>query len=621
MKIFLSVCLLSLGLLASARAVEVEGRFGGQPVIRTLPGVRSGAPLSLSVPSFSGVSVSVGVEGVETLPTLPEKGPAAPAALPAAVLPAAPAAEPRAETPEKPETPAAALPVLENVGAKIDGAGRSQGGDAGVAPVLDRTFDGIKAAAGVEDATLGAEQRAASLPPASARSAATPPAVPPAAGEKKTPRWYSIFPNLVTTGNLWSGLAAAYFASQGSVMPAVAAIIAANVFDALDGRTARALKVKNPLGIDYDSLADVVSFGAAPALLVFKAALLPALGFWGFPIAAVFASAGWFRLSRFNVGAHAEEAGTIPHKKSDSFTGLPIPGGAGVVLAAVLALPLLPAAAALPFAVGATLLSAAAMASRLPYPAFKKGGAKALVVPALAGIAAVAPLVALHLYSLIPAAIFGLYLASGPLVWLWEGASAAWKTEVKRKAFHQLLLLSIPAFLFLGPQLIVPVAAVAVTAIGLFDLIRLKVPAARPFFERWFGKIIRAKESDRMSGSFYVALGLSAVACAVVLLDLSPAIFVAAALALALGDAASPLVGLRFGFKPYKVMGTQRSVDGTAAGFAVVLAIGLALGFAWPAALGAAVVFSLVDVFPVKPDDNLWIPIAYAAALSIFGGF
>jgi hypothetical protein len=56
------------------------------------------------------------------------------------------------------------------------------------------------------------------------------------------------------------------------------------------------------------------------------------------------------------------------------------------------------------------------MVSRLPYPAFKKGGTKALIAPAAVGAAAVVPLIALGLYSFIPAAVFGLYLASGPLI-------------------------------------------------------------------------------------------------------------------------------------------------------------------------------------------------------------
>jgi phosphatidylserine synthase len=121
-------------------------------------------------------------------------------------------------------------------------------------------------------------------------------------------------------------------------------------------------------------------------------------------------------LARFNVGAHAEKSGAAPAKPSDSFTGLPIPGGAGVIVALSLALASLPAVLIAPIAAAVTLLTAGAMVSRLPYPAFKKGGLKALIAPAAIGAAAVAPLIVAGLYSFIPAAIFGLYLASGPVI-------------------------------------------------------------------------------------------------------------------------------------------------------------------------------------------------------------
>jgi len=251
--------------------------------------------------------------------------------------------------------------------------------------------------------------------PAPARE--TPPAAKPAplAAPTRASSWRVAVPNLLTFSNMASGLAGAFLASQGHFVPAALAILAGNVFDALDGRAARALGVNNPLGIDLDSLADVVSFGAAPALLIFKAALLPALGWWGFPVAAAFAAAGLYRLARFNVGAHAESSGAAPAKRSDSFTGLPIPGGAGVIVALTLALSSLPAAAVPAVAVATTLLAAAAMVSRLPYPAFKKGGAKGLLAPAAVAATASVPLAALGLSSFIPAAVFGLYLASGPL--------------------------------------------------------------------------------------------------------------------------------------------------------------------------------------------------------------
>lgn len=269
------------------------------------------------------------------------------------------------------------------------------------AQALAKTFDGSLSAASAPD------------PVQEPGSAKTPAPLSPA---PKTPaqRMKAAVPNLLTFSNMASGLTAMLLATDGHFLAAGIFILLANLFDALDGRAARALKVDNPLGTDLDSLADVVSFGAAPAILIYKAALLPALGWWGFPVAAAFAAAGLYRLARFNVGAHAEKSGAVPAKSSDSFTGLPIPGGAGVIVALTMALAAIPAAAVAPVAVIVTLLTAAAMVSRLPYPAFKKGGAKALIVPAALGLAASIPLALLGLPSMIPAAVFGLYLASGP---------------------------------------------------------------------------------------------------------------------------------------------------------------------------------------------------------------
>jgi CDP-diacylglycerol--serine O-phosphatidyltransferase len=308
---------------------------------------------------------------------------AAAAAEPMGVPAAALAAEGEARAP-------AAMTNLRAVGAAVSDPKNDEA-------ALGAAFDLSRAAAHDETAPRVAE-------------AARAPALKPAA---KTARWRAAVPNALTMANMASGLAGAFLASTGNYVPAALAILAGNLFDALDGRAARALKVDNPLGIDLDSLADVVTFGAAPALLVFKAALLPTLGWWGFPIAAAFAAGGLYRLARFNVGAHAEKSGAIPPKKSDSFTGLPIPGGAGVIVALTLGLSALPAAAVAPAAAAVTVLAAAAMVSRLPYPAFKKKGLK---LAAAAGLAAAVVPAAFGLYALIPAAVFGLYLATGPVI-------------------------------------------------------------------------------------------------------------------------------------------------------------------------------------------------------------
>lgn len=464
-------------------------------------------------------------------------------------------------------------------------------------------------AAGAPLAASTAQEGAASQAPA-----AVPP-TPPAPPEPPTPSgWRAAVPSLITALNLTSGFAAILAASGGLFALSAGLILLANVFDGLDGRAARALGVSSDLGVELDSLADVVSFGAAPAALAWFAGL-SALGPLGFAAAAVFAGAGAYRLARFNVGALAEKAGKVPPKPGDSFTGLPIPGGAGVLSAAVLTAPFLGSAAPAVLAAVA-LLTAAAMVSRLPYPAFKKGGLRALALPGLIAAVVSGGLLAAGAPILIPAAVFGLFLLAGPAAWLWSGGSESFRREAKRKLFHQVTLITVPLYLLTPPDWRLATAAGFTAFIGLVELARLKSATLRPFFEKWFGGIIRAKESARFSGSFYAALGATVV---VLLFGSDAPACLAGFLALGLADAASPLVGLRFGWKPFTVAGTQRSVDGALAGFAVAAAIALALGFSLPVALAAALAFSAVDIYPVKPDDNFWIPVVFAAALHLLG--
>ncbi len=349
---------------------------------------------------------------LERIPSMELRAPSISFQTPQLAMPSVPLTAALSMTPllAAPAIAAAPIPVTAAVATPIDALGaltafsrsvRAQS----VTPTqaLATTFDGSLSAASAPDPVQGPD------------SAKTPAPLSPA---PKTPaqRMKAAAPNLLTFSNMASGLTAMLLATDAHFLAAGIFILLANLFDALDGRAARALKVNNPLGTDMDSLADVVSFGAAPAILIFKAALLPTFGWWGFPVAAAFAAAGLYRLARFNVGAHAEKSGAVPAKSNDSFTGLPIPGGAGVIVALTMALAAIPAAAVAPVAVIATLLTAAAMVSRLPYPAFKTGGAKALIAPALVASTAVTALAALGLPAFIPAAVFGLYLASGPLI-------------------------------------------------------------------------------------------------------------------------------------------------------------------------------------------------------------
>lgn len=594
--------------LIPAQAAEFAARPAGLPVravtlapmpgLPALPGLTTGLPGALPTALPAGFPAAASAEG-----TTQAKVQTEPAAKAAHAAPAA-------------------APALRHLGARLSAPGEGAARQGAARSALDGTFDGTKALGSPADADApaagAATEPASTLAATDGRASASsppappaPPSAPPPRGPSgpRGPRWRAAVPNLITGLNLASGLGAALLASQGALLPAAGLILLANVFDALDGRAARLLGVSSPIGAELDSLADVVSFGAAPALLIYKAALAP-LGVWGFAVAAVFAGAGAFRLARFNLGAYAEREGKAPAHKSDSFTGLPIPGGAGVLVALTLLLPAIPAAWAAAAAAATTLVTAAAMASRLPYPAFKKG-AKALVAPAAASAAVVIPLLLLGHALWIAAALFGLYLLTGPAAWLYKGSSDAFKFELKRKAFHQLTLLYIPAVLLLGAHA-APALALWTALVGGLDLLRLRAAWARPFFDRWFGGIIRAKEADRLSGSFYVSLGITIAAA---LFGGSPVIVIAAIAALALGDAASPLVGLRFGWKPYSVLGTRRSLDGTLASFAVAYSIALAAGCSPISALGAAAAFSVVDTLPVKPDDNLWIPVVFAAAL------
>ncbi len=132
-----------------------------------------------------------------------------------------------------------------------------------------------------------------------------------------------ILPNLITTGNLFFGFFSIVKALQGNFLWASGAILLAAIFDVLDGRVARITNSTSEFGVQYDSLCDLVSFGLAPALLMYKAGLSEA-GRLGWIVCFMFLACGALRLARFNVQSSIGKA-------SGDFTGLPIPMAAGVV--------------------------------------------------------------------------------------------------------------------------------------------------------------------------------------------------------------------------------------------------------------------------------------------------
>jgi CDP-diacylglycerol---serine O-phosphatidyltransferase len=144
-----------------------------------------------------------------------------------------------------------------------------------------------------------------------------------------------VLPNLFTVSSIFLGFYAltlcAGDATPAQLYQAALAIFFAMFFDAFDGRVARMTKTQSDFGVQLDSLADVMSFGAAPALLVYKWALAP-LGFVGLFISFSFAACGALRLARFNVLAQRGDKGS-----SRFFVGLPIPLAAGAITAIVIA--------------------------------------------------------------------------------------------------------------------------------------------------------------------------------------------------------------------------------------------------------------------------------------------
>ena len=140
--------------------------------------------------------------------------------------------------------------------------------------------------------------------------------------EPKRRRGVYLIPNLLTTGNLFSGLASIVFVFNGNYQAAAIAIFAAIIFDTLDGTSARLMKSTSQFGLQYDSLGDLVSFGVAPGLVIYAWALdTPSM--LGAAVMFAFVACGALRLARYNVSAISNEG--------KAFTGLPIPGAAGVV--------------------------------------------------------------------------------------------------------------------------------------------------------------------------------------------------------------------------------------------------------------------------------------------------
>ena len=136
----------------------------------------------------------------------------------------------------------------------------------------------------------------------------------------------TLIPNMITSGNMLCGMLSLALSFHGHFVPAAWLIYMAVFFDFMDGKMARKLGGSSSFGAELDSLADVVSFGVAPAMVMYGAYLQGFFGVTGAIVAAFFALCGALRLARFNV-QHAD----------DSFQGLPIPAGGHFVVSFVVA--------------------------------------------------------------------------------------------------------------------------------------------------------------------------------------------------------------------------------------------------------------------------------------------
>ena len=219
-----------------------------------------------------------------------------------------------------------------------------------------------------------------------------------------------LLPSLFTMGNMWCGYASIVYALKGEYETAAPFIGIAYLLDALDGRIARMTGTESEFGLQLDSLADVISFGIAPAVLAYAWGL-SSLGRVGWAAGFMFVACGAMRLARFNVLS----AGGGDKRY---YVGIPIPAAAAVIAATVYIYPsgLSDYRAALP-ALAVVLVPAVIMVSTIKYRSFKdldlksRRSIRVLVIIA-AGIVAIWT----HPRLVLLAAAYT-YLASGLVGW------------------------------------------------------------------------------------------------------------------------------------------------------------------------------------------------------------
>ena len=222
-----------------------------------------------------------------------------------------------------------------------------------------------------------------------------------------------LLPNLFTTGSLFAAFYSIIATSQGRWETAAMAIILSAVLDGLDGKVARLTNSTSKFGVEYDSLADVVAFGVAPAYLVYQWTLT-GFGRLGWVAACLYMVCGALRLARFNV-----QTGT---KDPRYFVGLPIPAAAVILAVVVLGVNQFEIQSAQAGLVVLVLLYVLSFlkVSTMPYRSLKE----VALTPRRSFNFLVAGVLVLSLVAYRPVlmGIFILftYLASGPVLYIWR---------------------------------------------------------------------------------------------------------------------------------------------------------------------------------------------------------
>ena len=236
-----------------------------------------------------------------------------------------------------------------------------------------------------------------------------------------------VLPSLFTIANMAAGFFSIIAASDGNYVVAAWFIMFSYFMDMLDGRIARLVHGETSFGVEIDSLSDWISFGIAPAYLIYNF-VLKDYGVWAYPVAFLYVLCGALRLARFNVKSH------FGGGSKQYFQGLPIPAAAGILVSFVLAYSMLEAGGGvrsinlvmnqMPFIYGVIpfimIALSLLMISSVPYAAFKQGNLLKpnsvkgmLLILAVLSLIAVYPQDALFMF-------FSIYALSGMIAGIYR---------------------------------------------------------------------------------------------------------------------------------------------------------------------------------------------------------